>query len=65
MELTSRTFCIRCPRCRQPMTSYTAVIFLSNFSVVIEGVCCGAEITSGELNILELMPEEPDPKKCH
>lgn len=46
---------IRCPRCKKGIT-VTEVLFLSNFTVVVNGTHCGTEITSGEINALELFP---------
>lgn len=47
---------IRCPTCRKPMIHFTQILFGSNFTVILNGQCCGAEITSGELNIMQLLP---------
>lgn len=49
---------VRCPTCRQVMRNFTEVLFTSNYTVILEGECCGAVITSGELNILALMPHD-------
>ena len=58
----ARPFELRCPRCRKKMTSFTEILFLDNFTVVVNGICCSAEITSGELNILELLPSKSNEK---
>jgi hypothetical protein len=51
-----RPFKLHCPTCRQVMVHFTEIIFLDNFKVVVEGVCCGHVVTSGEIDILSLLP---------
>jgi hypothetical protein len=52
----ARKHSIACPNCRQEIQSYHSIWFVENYTVVIEGRCCGEEITSGERNILGLFP---------
>jgi hypothetical protein len=42
------------------MVNFTRILFLEDFKIIVEGICCGAEITSGELEILRLLPMEND-----
>jgi hypothetical protein len=44
------------------MVSFHSVIFTDRFTIILEGNCCGNEITSGELEILSLMPDTPPPR---
>lgn len=46
---------IKCPRCRQPI-KVNEVLFQSNFTVIFNGICCKHHITSGEINLMELIP---------
>lgn len=50
----AKPFKFRCPRCREVITHYTEILFVDGFLIVVNGVCCGYEITSGEIPILSL-----------
>ena len=54
----ARPFRLNCPRCKQPMKTFTSILFIEDYKVIVEGICCGAEITSGEMNVLELFPSK-------
>ena len=48
---------IKCPKCGKGI-KVTELLFNSNFTIIVNGHCCGYEITSGELNILSLVPSK-------
>ena len=61
----AKPFCLRCPTCKQPMKHFTEILFVEGFLIVVNGVCCGSEITSGELEILKQFPTRDLNEKVH
>lgn len=62
-----RPFLMRCPTCNRPVRFYNEVLFLSDFTMVINGLCkatpaCGP-ITSGPINLLELVPHDQETRE--
>ena len=47
------------------MSSFTEILFTNQYTVVINGTCCGKQITSGEMNVLELMPNADKGEVTH
>lgn len=45
---------IRCPNCKNYI-HIEEVLVLTNFSLVVNGECCGRKITSGEIPIVSLI----------
>lgn len=56
---------LRCPRCKNLMNHFTEIIFVEGFVIVVNGICCGAEITSGELKVLDLFPSKGTEERTH
>lgn len=56
--VVARPFCLRCPRCHEVMKTFTSIIFVEDYKVIVDGICCGAQITSGEMEVLSLFPSK-------
>jgi hypothetical protein len=63
--LLAKPFNLRCPRCKQNMQTFSEILFVEGFLVVVNGICCGYEITSGEMEILGLLPDKGTDTKAH
>jgi hypothetical protein len=56
MPIIARPFQLRCPRCKELMDHFTEILFVSDYTIVVNGTCCNKSITSGPMNVLELFP---------
>lgn len=59
----AKEFSLRCPRCKNEMTHFTQIMFCDDYTVVVNGLCCGVQITSGPINILELLPTRKEERR--
>lgn len=55
-KLNADTVGFRCPVCNQLCNAFDEVIFVENFTAVFNWRHCGKDLTSGEVNILKLLP---------
>lgn len=70
MAVKAYKFDLKCPRCGKQINRITEIVFLSDWTMIVDGQCCGIEITStrdsGERrNVLAEIPLPPDAIHYH
>lgn len=49
-----------CPRCEEKVDVYTAIYFLSDYTVIVTGRCCGHDLKAGPFPLLSLLPSQSE-----